>query len=82
MCVLRLPLWQAEGRALQQRLGEQTDKLTQAEEDGERRDMRLEDLQRLLGGMELESASLRDSIRGREEELRRMREEGQRDGRR
>ncbi|CAL8360874.1 unnamed protein product [Arctogadus glacialis] len=73
---------QAEGRELQQRLGEQTDRLKEAEDDGERRDMRIEDLQRLLGGMELESASLRDSIRGREEELRHMREEGQRDERR
>ncbi|CAL8247232.1 unnamed protein product [Lota lota] len=73
---------QAEGRDLRQCLGEQTDRLKEAEEDGERKDMRIEDLQRLLGGMELESTSLRDSIRGREEELRQMREEGQRDERR
>lgn len=49
------------------------------EEDSERKDLRIQELQRLLGGMEQESAALRETIRGREEELgklRRMREEG------
>lgn len=51
-----------------------------AEEGSERKDRRIEELQRLLGGMEQESASLRESIRNREEELRelrKIREEGQ-----
>ncbi|CAL8290715.1 unnamed protein product [Merluccius merluccius] len=76
---------QAEGSDLRQRLGEQTDRLKEAEEDRERKDMDIEDLQRLLRGMEQETTSLRESMRGREEELqelRRMREEGQKDGRR
>lgn len=41
--------------------------------------MRIEELQRLLGGMEQESATLRATIRNREDELqelRRFREEG------
>lgn len=49
------------------------------EGDGERKDQRIQELQRLLGGMEQESAALRETIRGREEELghlRRMRHEG------
>lgn len=49
------------------------------EEDSGRKDLRIQELQRLLGGMEQESAALRDTIRSREEELgklRRMREEG------
>lgn len=52
------------------------------EGDSERKDLRIQELQRLLGGMEQESAALRDTIRSREEELgnlRRMRDEG-RDG--
>lgn len=49
------------------------------EQDSERKDQRMQELQRLLGGMEQESAALRETIRSREEELgnlRRMREEG------
>lgn len=52
------------------------------EGDSERKDLRIHELQRLLAGMEQESAALRETIRGREEELgnlRRMRDEG-RDG--
>lgn len=49
------------------------------EEDSERKDQRIQELQRLLGGMEQESATLRETIHNHEEELsnlRRMREEG------
>lgn len=49
------------------------------EESNERRGHRIEELQRLLGGMEQESAGLRETIRSHEEELRslrKMREEG------
>lgn len=45
-----------------------------------RKDVRIEELQRLLGGMEQESATLREAIRNREEELRelsKLRQEGQ-----
>ncbi|XP_030250726.1 tuftelin 1a [Sparus aurata] len=71
---------QAEGSRLREHLNEQEEKLKTAEEGSERKDRRIEELQRLLGGMEQESASLRESIRNREEELRelrKIREEGQ-----
>lgn len=60
-------------------LSEQEDKLRSTEESNERRGQRIEELQRLLGGMEQESASLRETICSHEEELRglrKMREEG------
>lgn len=50
------------------------------EEASMRKDVRIEELQRLLGGMEQESATLREAIRNREEELRelsKLRQEGQ-----
>lgn len=49
------------------------------EEERERRDNRIEELQRLLGGMEKESSVLRETIRSREQELgelHKLREEG------
>ena len=49
------------------------------EEASEKKDKRIEELQRLLGGMEQESSTLREAIRNREEELRelrKIREEG------
>lgn len=51
-----------------------------AEDASESKDKRIEEMQRLLGGMEQESAILRETIRNREEELcelSNMREEGQ-----
>lgn len=72
--------FQAEGNRLREHLSEQEEKLKTTEEASERKDKRIEELQRLLGGMELESATLRDTIRSREEELRelrKIREEGQ-----
>ncbi|XP_073341092.1 tuftelin 1a [Pagrus major] len=71
---------QAEGSMLREHLSEQEEKLKTAEEGSEKKDRRIEELQRLLGGMEQESASLRETIRNREEELRelrKIREEGQ-----
>ncbi|XP_056142462.1 tuftelin 1a isoform X1 [Lampris incognitus] len=71
---------QAEGTELRRRLSDQGEKLKNAEEVSERKDRRVEELQRLLGGMEQESASLREAIRDREDELRelrKIREEGQ-----
>ncbi|XP_041708866.1 tuftelin-like isoform X2 [Coregonus clupeaformis] len=70
---------QAEGVDLRQRLGEQREKLEEVKEGSERKDQRIEELQRLLGGMEQESQALRDTLRNREEELRelrKIREEG------
>ncbi|XP_064803552.1 tuftelin-like [Oncorhynchus masou masou] len=70
---------QTEGVDLRQRLGEQEEKLKGVEESSERKDQRIEELQRLLGGMAQESQALRDTLRNREEELRelrKIREEG------
>ncbi|KAA8591632.1 hypothetical protein FQN60_017006 [Etheostoma spectabile] len=71
---------QAEGSRLRQHLSDEEEKLKITEEASERKDKRIDELQRLLGGMEQESASLREAIRNREEELRelrKIREEGQ-----
>lgn len=51
-----------------------------AEEACESKDKRIEEIQRLLEGMEQESSILRETIRNREEELyelRQIRQEGQ-----
>lgn len=75
----RVPVSQTEGSRLREHLSQQEDRLKTVEEDSERKDQRIQELQRLLGGMEQESAALRETIRSREEELgnlRRMREEG------
>ncbi|XP_062254763.1 tuftelin 1a [Platichthys flesus] len=71
---------QAEGTRLRERVSDQEEKLKSTEEAVERKDQRLDELQRLLGGMEQESSTLRETIRSREEELRelrKIREEGQ-----
>ncbi|XP_019948112.1 tuftelin 1a [Paralichthys olivaceus] len=71
---------QAEGTRLKERVSDQEEKLKTTEEASERKDNRIEELQRLLGGMEQESSTLRETIRNREEELRelrKIREEGQ-----
>uniref|UniRef100_A0A8D3DGR4 Tuftelin 1a n=1 Tax=Scophthalmus maximus TaxID=52904 RepID=A0A8D3DGR4_SCOMX len=71
---------QAEGTRLRERLIDQEEKLKTTEEASEGKDMRIEELQRFLGGMKQESATLREAIRSREEELlqlRKIREEGQ-----
>ncbi|XP_054636625.1 tuftelin 1a [Dunckerocampus dactyliophorus] len=70
---------QAEGSMLRERLSDQEEKLKSTEEAIEMKDQRIEELQRLLGGMEKESATLRETIRHHEEELcelRHIREEG------
>ncbi|XP_037639990.1 tuftelin 1a isoform X2 [Sebastes umbrosus] len=72
---------QAEGSRLRERLSEEEEKMKITEEDSEKKDQRIDELQRLLGGMEQESSTLREAIRNREEELcelRKLREEGQR----
>uniref|UniRef100_H3DLV6 Tuftelin 1a n=1 Tax=Tetraodon nigroviridis TaxID=99883 RepID=H3DLV6_TETNG len=70
---------QSEGSRLKEHLNEQEERLKTVEGDSERKDQRIQELHRLLGGMEQESAALRETIRSREEELgnlRRMRDEG------
>ncbi|XP_037532872.1 tuftelin 1a isoform X1 [Nematolebias whitei] len=70
---------QAEGSSLRESLSNKEEQLRIAEDAGEKKDMRIEELQRLLGGMEQESATLRATIQNREDELqelRRFREEG------
>ncbi|KAI3361046.1 hypothetical protein L3Q82_013244 [Scortum barcoo] len=64
---------QAESSRLREHLSDQEEKLKTSEEASERKDKRLEELQRLLGGMEQESTTLREVIRNREEELRELR---------
>ncbi|XP_012721205.2 tuftelin 1a [Fundulus heteroclitus] len=70
---------QAEGSRLKECLSDKEEKLRATEEASEKKDKRIDELQRLLGGMELESATLRETIRSREDELRelrKIREEG------
>lgn len=64
---------QAESSRLRVQLDEQGEKLRSAEDASERRGQRVEELQRLLGGMEKESAALRETISSHEEELRSLR---------
>lgn len=76
---------QAESSKLKVQLDEQGEKLRGAEDVSERRGQRIEELQRLLGGMEKESAGLRETISSHEEELRSLRsarEDGQKGGER
>ncbi|XP_034030683.1 tuftelin 1a [Thalassophryne amazonica] len=71
---------QAEASRLRECVSDQEEKLKNAEEASEKKDQRIEEVQRLLGGMEQESSALREEIRQREEELcelRKIREEGQ-----
>lgn len=71
---------QAESRRLRECLSDEEEKLKITEEASERKDQRVDELQRLLGGMEQESATLREAMRNREDELRelsKIREEGQ-----
>lgn len=73
-------LLQAESAKLMESLHAKEEKLKSTEEASEKKDKRIDELQRLLGGMEQESATLREAIRSREEELRelrKIREEGQ-----
>ncbi|XP_060906627.1 tuftelin 1a [Labrus mixtus] len=72
--------FQVESSRLKEHLSSQEQKLKTTEEACIRKDLRIDELQRLLGGMEQESSTLREAIRNREEELRelhKIREEGQ-----
>ncbi|XP_064158911.1 tuftelin 1a [Anguilla rostrata] len=66
---------QAESGQYRQQLSEQAEKLLRAEEGVETRDRRIDELQRLLNGMQQESAALLDKMRKSEGELLRLREQ-------
>ncbi|KAJ8290020.1 hypothetical protein GJAV_G00007820 [Gymnothorax javanicus] len=72
---------QAESSQYRQQLSEQAERLLRAEEGVQVRDRRIEELQRLLNGMQQESAALQEKMRKSEEELLQLRahkEESQR----
>ncbi|XP_036372239.1 tuftelin-like isoform X1 [Megalops cyprinoides] len=64
---------QAESGQYQQQLSEQGDRLVQAEQRIEAQDRRIHELQRLLSGMECESAALQEKMEASEEELKQLR---------
>ncbi|XP_035246303.1 tuftelin 1a isoform X2 [Anguilla anguilla] len=66
---------QAESGQYRQQLSEQAEKLLRAEEGVQTRDRRIDELQRLLNGMQQESATLLDKMRKSEGELLRLREQ-------
>ncbi|XP_030003510.1 tuftelin 1b isoform X2 [Sphaeramia orbicularis] len=71
---------QAENNKYRARLTEQSERLEKAEEQSKERGQQLEELQRLLGSMEIESSILKDKMAAGEEELLQLkaeREEGQ-----
>ncbi|XP_034456101.1 tuftelin 1b isoform X1 [Hippoglossus hippoglossus] len=71
---------QAESNEYHTRLAEQSERLQKAEEQSEERGLQVEELQRLLGGMENESGLLKDKMAAGELELlqlRASREEGE-----
>ncbi|XP_008282073.1 tuftelin 1b isoform X1 [Stegastes partitus] len=60
---------QAESAEYRLRLAEQSERLQKAEERSEERDQQVEELQRLLGGMEVESGTLKEKLAAGEAEL-------------
>ncbi|KAB5587115.1 hypothetical protein PHYPO_G00009210 [Pangasianodon hypophthalmus] len=73
---------QVEAGQYKRQLSEQSDQLKEAHLRAQQQDQRIRELQRLMGGMEQESSSLRDELMTREAELlqlRELKEEGQAD---
>lgn len=73
---------QAEAGQYKRQLSEQSDQLKEGQLKAQQQDQRIRELQRLMGGMEQESSSLRDELMTREAELLRLqelKEEGQAD---
>lgn len=71
---------QAEAGQYKRQLSEQSEQLKDAQLNAERQDERIEELQRLLGGMEQESSTLKEELMTRQAELlqlRELKEEGQ-----
>lgn len=60
---------QAETKEYQAHLAEQTKRLQKAEVQSEERGQQVEELQRLLGDMEIENSNLKDEMAAREAEL-------------
>ncbi|XP_038580754.1 tuftelin 1b isoform X2 [Micropterus salmoides] len=76
---------QAESNAYFLRLADQSEQLQKAEEKSEERGQKVEELQRLLGSMEIESGILKDKMAAQEAELQQLkadREEEQKEKRR
>lgn len=67
----------AEARQYKQQLSEQTDYLNKVQKTKEQQDQQIEDLQRLMSGMEQESSSLRDQLMTREAQLMQLREQSE-----
>lgn len=73
--ILTLRLWsQAESSDYRTRLAEQSERLQRAEKQSEERGQRVEELQRLLGGLETENSALREKMAAGEAELLQLRE--------
>ncbi|KAG9355304.1 hypothetical protein JZ751_000142 [Albula glossodonta] len=64
---------QEEHGQYQQQLSEQAERLRGAEQIAEAQEVRVQELQRLLTGMERESAALQEKLEEREEELQKLR---------
>ena len=62
-------LLQAESNEYSARLAEQSERLQKAEQQSEARGQQVEELQRLLEGMKIESGILKDKMAAREAEL-------------
>lgn len=73
---------QAKAGQYKRQLSEQSDQLKEAQVNAQQQDQHIRELQRLMGGMEQESTSLREELMTRESEilqLRELKEEGQAD---
>lgn len=73
---------QAEAGQYKRQLSEHSDQLKEAQVNAQQQDQHIRELQRLMGGMEQESTSLREELMTRESEilqLRELKEEGQAD---
>lgn len=73
----KLRLWltsQVEANENHTRLAKQSEQLQKAEERSEERGQRLEELQKLVGNMKIESDDLKDKMASREAELLQLKE--------
>lgn len=78
-----LTLWfssQVESNEYQAQLAEQTERLQKAEEQSAERGQRVEELQKLLGNMEIENGILKDKMAAGEAELLQLKAGGEEAG--
>lgn len=78
-----LTLWfssQAESNEYQAQLAEQTERLQKAEEQSAERGQRVEELQKLLGNMEIENSILKDKMAAGQAELLQLKAGGEEAG--